>query len=586
MADNVQKIKDMISEKPMTLSDISHKLSISHRQAKKALHRIQGVKFATHEDRRYYSLTSERLEKIEPSKTMKSGRPAKRRSMSMPSIIDSLPFDKRSVMVYLIVMIAISIFLKSAIDIFPIGDERLYAAAGVQAINGKSFIYEHPPVAHIFFGMATYFMPLDYSMILQLPGNWYYGVSHPAVVSVLGQALPGMRIVPIIFSFLLAGVMFHYSRRLYGTRAALLVFFMATLSINMLLFSTALMMEIVMMFFGTTTILFYVLDYMPNRTQKNALILFILMTLTLGTRSFTPFILFGVVVIAELARSIKNRRIDPVIWVALVASVIAFFAYYPFQNMSLAYQQFTIISSGGRNMFVPMFSHITLLVMLFVPVALYKYFGGLAGGKKIRGSFHVLFLAAIITGAFSLYIGKFRYAVIALPFLYMVMPFAFRKSGAALKNIAIALAALALVSSFYYFPYFDSFNNLVSRGIGIYNVDSRDHLIHSYSYIEQIYSGQSLWTDSPMLIYSSIPMTGFYDYDVALDVNGNVLSEGALHSNCKDADTMASHVEEIGYDLFIETDDAIIEARCPGLKELLEQTETVYSDQWTDIYKF
>lgn len=586
MADNAQKIKDMISEKPMTLSDIAHRLSISHRQAKKALHEIEGLKFATHEGRRYYSLSEERLERIEPSKTTKSGRPVSRRGISLPSFIDYLPFDKRAVMVYLIIMVALSLYLKSAIDILPIGDERLYAAAGIQAVNGKSFIYEHPQVSNIFFGMATYFMPLDYSPVLELPGNWYYGVSHPAVVAVLREALPGMRTVPIIFSFLLAGVMFYYSRRLYGTRAALLVFFMATLSVNMLLFSTALLLEIVMLFFGTATILFYALDYVPDRSQKKALVLFILMTLTLGTRAFTPFILFSAVALAEIGYTIMNRKIDPVIWVALIASVLAFFAYYPPQNMTAAYQQFTVISGGGRNMLVPMLSHITLLVMLFVPVALYKYIGGLAGGRKVQSGLHALFLAAIITGAFSLYIGKFRYAAIALPFLYMVMPFAFRKSGAALKNLAIALVALALISSFYYFPYFDSFNNLVSRGIGIYDVDSREHLVGVHSYLDQAYSGEHVWTDNLVLIYSEIPMTGFYDYDVALDVNGNVILEGRHHAYCSDADAMKAHVEEMGYDLFIETDDALVEARCPGLKDLLEQTEKVYTYMHTDIYKF
>jgi hypothetical protein len=584
MVDNAQNMKGMLSEKSMTLDELSRELSISHRKAKKLLHSIDGVKFATHDNRKYYSLSSERLEKVEASKRKRSGSGA--RSFSMPSLLDYIPWNKKAVMAYIIIMLAVSMYLKSDLAAFPVGDERLYAAAGVQAINGKSYIYEHPPVSYFMFGLSTYFMPLDYSTVLELPGNWYYGISHPAVVAVLKQALPGMRIVPIIFSFLLAGVMFHYSKRLYGTRAALLVLFMVLLSVNMLLFSSILMMEIVMLFFGTTTFLFYVLDYMPDRTQKKALIIFILMTLTLGTRSLQPFMIFAIIALAEIARTAKKRNVDPMIWIALVASLIAFFMYYPVENMMLAIQQFTIVSKVGQNMFVPMLSKITLMVMLFVPVALYKYFSRLAGGKPVKGSFHILFLAAILTGAYSLYIGKFRYAVIALPFLFMVMPYAFRKSGAALKNIALVLAALALVSSFFYFPYFDSFNNPVSKATGVAYVDSRDSLIHSYEYMEQNYNGENVWTDNSVLLFSRIPMTGFYDYDVALDMNGRPISEGQYHVHCSSAETMKAHVEAMGYDLFIETDDEMVKSRCPGLSDLLAQTTTIYSDDWTVIYEF
>jgi len=501
------------------------------------------------------------------------------------SMLKSTPV-KKAVMIYVLIMLAISLYLKSDLGSFPVGDERLYAAAGVQAVNGKSYIYEHPPVSHIFFGMATYFMPLDYSTVLQLPGNWYYGISHPAVVAVLKQALPGMRIVPIIFSFLLAGVLFYYSRRLYGTRAGLLVLFMALLSVNMLLYSSVLMMEIVMLFFGTTTILFYALDYVPDRNQKKALVFFVLMTLTLGTRSLQPFMLFGIVAVSELLQTVLKRRVDPAIWVALVASVLAFFMYYPFDFFTASINQFTVVSKFGQNMLVPMLSKATLIVLLFAPIAIYKYIKHVTGKRDVRPSFHVLFLAAILLGAYSLYIGQFRYAVIALPFLFMVMPYAFRTPGTALKNIALALAVLALASSFYYFPYFDSFNNPVSKAVGITYTASRDAFVNSYSYLEQNYDGESVWTDHSMMLYAEIPMTGFYDYDVAKDINGNVITEGRFHQHCADAGTMRAHVDEMGYDLFIETDPDMVEDRCPGLKELLGETGVIYSDDLSTIYEF
>jgi|GEM_PF-3538418 len=593
MVDNIQRMKEILESKPMTLDDISRELSISHRKAKRILQSIDGVKFVVRDDRKYYSVSAEKLENIRPVKRRSDGGAKNRRPGSLfgrldrlPFLLDYIPWNRKAVIAYAIIILALSLYLKSGLDAFPIGDERLYAAAGIQAARGKIFIYEHPPVSYFMFGLSTYLMPLDYDIVMQLPQNMYYGISHPAVIEVLRNALPGMRLVPILFSFLLAGVMFYYSRRLYGTRPALLVFFMVSLSINLLLYSTVLMMEIVMLFFGTTTVLFYALDYVPDRTQKKALVLFVLMTLTLGTRSLQPFMLFGIVAVSEALQTVLKRRIDPAMWVALVASVLAFFMYYPFDFFTASINQFTVVSKFGQNMLVPMLSKATLIVLLFAPIAIYKYLTHLTRKRDVRPSFHVLFLAAILLGAYSLYIGQFRYAMIALPFLFMVMPYAFRTSGTALKNIALALAVLALASSFYYFPYFDSFNNPVSRAVGITYTASREAFVNSYSYLEQNYDGESVWTDHSMMLYAEIPMTGFYDYDVAKDINGRVITEGRFHKHCADAGTMRAHVDEMGYDLFIETDPDMVEDRCPGLKELLGETGTVYSDDLATIYEF
>jgi hypothetical protein len=586
MVDNLQRIKNAISEKPMTVHDLSKEFSISHRQAKKLLHSIPGLKFATHDNRKYYSLSEERLEKAVIVKKQKEKHRTSRSGNTLPFLLDYLPFDKKAVIAYLIIMVAISLYLKSYIGAIPIGDERLYAAAGVQAVNGKIFIYEHPPISYYLFGLSTPFIPLDYGPVLELPGNWYYGLSHPVIVGVISQALPAMRIIPIIISFLLAGVMFYYSKRLYGVRAALLVFFMASLSINILLYSSVLMMEIVMLFFGTTTILFYVLDYMPTRTQKNGLILFILLTLTLGTRALQPFIILAIILISEALRIMKRKEIDPVIWIAIGASVIAFFFYYPYENFSLSLQQFTAVSRFGQNMLVPLLSKITLLVMLFVPIALFKYFSHIGSGKKVKSTYHVLFLAAIVTGAYSLFVGNFRYATIALPFMFFIIPYAFKHSGAPLKNVALLLAAVALVSSITYFPYFDNYNNLVAKTVGVTHIESRANYVHSFSVLEQNYNGEKVWTDSSILLYSGITMTGFYDYDVAKDMNGRIISEGTYHAQCADKPTIQQHISEMGYGMFVETDPAKVSDACPGLRQLLTDTQPLHSDDIVKIYRF
>jgi len=581
MVDNKERIKQMLTEKAMTLDEVSGEVSLSHRKAKQIIHSIQNIKFISQDNRKFYSLSEESLEKVDATQ-IKNNQAV---FSKIPFLLDHIPWNKNAMIAYIIIILALSVFLKSDLTAFPVGDERLYAAAGIQAVNGKIFIVEHPPISYLIFGVSTYFMPLDYSGVLELPSNWYYGISNPAIVEVLRQALPGMRIVPIIFSFLLAGVMFYYSNRLYGKRAALLVFFMASLSINMLLYSTVLMMEIMMLFFGTTTILFYVLDYMPNRTQKNGLILFILMSLTLGTRSLQPFIIFSIVVIAEILRIIKLRKIDPVILVSLGSSFIALFMFYPYEHFTFALNQFTVVSKFGQNMLVPLLSKVTLLVLFFIPIALFKYLSHITGDKNVKSAYHVLFLAAIITGGYALMIGKFRYAVIALPFFFMVMPYSFKQSGAAIKNFALVLVAVALVSSFYYFPYFDSFNNPVSKIIGVtHSEEPREIFSPAYSYLKENYNNEQIWTDSFVIMYSGIPMTSFFDYDVALNLNGVVITEGKYHQHCTDSETLRDHIDEIGYDIFFETDRSMVEGKCPGLVGILNESPVMYEDEWAVIY--
>ena len=153
-----------------------------------------------------------------------------------------------------------------------------------------------------------------------------------------------------------------------------------------------------------------------------------------------------------------------------------------------------------------------------------------------------------------------------------------------LKNIALVLAALAVVNAFLFFPFYDSYNNLVARSLGVNYATERSRLIEPYNYLKANYEkGQSFWTDSLYLPYSvELPITGFYEYSEARDMNNKVIRGGVFRSLCNDAEGMEQHIRDRDYMFFIRFDEP--EGRkCPMVDAMLDKSEVIYEHENMDI---
>ncbi len=210
----------------------------------------------------------------------------------------------------------------------------------------RFYLYENPPVARWFTGLPSLFIDADYSDTVNIPLNmnvWAYFAPFREVY------IP-MRLVSAIFGVLSVLLIFLVARNIYGTKAGIWSAAIASLSFDLIFYSRWTLTESVFIGLMMFTLYFYTLYLKsggPNGKAFYAILTVAFLTLTLGTRSFTPLLLVPVLVISQflIKRKRSNLLENAVFTVLLIIGVYVFLSViYPAEVRGLAQQLHVVFS--------------------------------------------------------------------------------------------------------------------------------------------------------------------------------------------------------------------------------------------------
>ncbi len=194
--------------------------------------------------------------------------------------------------------------------------------------NGMRYSTVHPPVGEFFSGLFTYSNP-PYNDLIR-----YYAPDDPPLrtfVYFLHEPLTknytNMRLMSALFGALSIAFFFLIGRKIFGFAAGLFSAALASISVDMLIFSRVVTNEIYMIFFMIATIYFYIryLEFSGRKKYMFLTLVFFFLLFALGSRILQPLFLIPVLVISQLI--FKWRYKKEILLISLIIALAYFLMF-------------------------------------------------------------------------------------------------------------------------------------------------------------------------------------------------------------------------------------------------------------------
>lgn len=215
----------------------------------------------------------------------------------------------------------------------PIVDEIPHIGAGYSyIIKGDARLNpEHPPLAKDLAGIALSFLPLNQSVFdtqfwtTDINGQWNFGRN--LLFNSGNDAILMARVakLPLLTFFILSAVIiFVWTRKLYGNKAALIATFLFSFSPTVMAHSRFVTTDMAALF-GVLLGSFFFIKFLQNQTRANFVLAFIAFGIAQLTK-FSLFLLVPVFIALAIAWGLTMRNKIYSIWRTLLATgaIIAF----------------------------------------------------------------------------------------------------------------------------------------------------------------------------------------------------------------------------------------------------------------------
>ncbi|MBU1197142.1 phospholipid carrier-dependent glycosyltransferase [Candidatus Micrarchaeota archaeon] len=484
------------------------------------------------------------------------------------------------------VFLLAGVLFRADLYLLPMNDEVLYAFFSIE--NQHRFLSadpnpEHPPLAKWFLGLPTQFMALNADEFSRM-GTAYSAIPPvPFVEEMVWAVLPSMRLVSLIFSLLLALLVYFIARRWLGPVPALLPLFIMLFSPNLLLFSNAVMLEMVFLFFFTAAILVYLFEYAPKRDVPRLVLLSVLLLASVSSKfyGFSAVVFIGLM---ELLRYFGEKKWDARLWGGLGLVLTIFIAVSYSREKVLYALRFYFEGNHSLNL--------NLLLVTLTRTEPLLYFLGflslyLVWKSRVRDTrvwalmiFLVVFLISI---AFNPY-PFFRHALVLWPFLALLSGWAFAHASALQKQVAIALAVLLFLNAVVQYPYYDSYSNALGFVFSTPPVE-RTAALGVHAFLQTL--KEPMVTDDAY----AIPFAHEYDarffwhraFDQGFMTHVNI--DGFRQAMCRESYGIRAYLYQGEYEYFVRRVDGLQQpSNCDALTVVLRDMERVYSDPYFEVY--
>ncbi|MBU1197143.1 glycosyltransferase family 39 protein [Candidatus Micrarchaeota archaeon] len=483
-------------------------------------------------------------------------------------------------------ILLLGIGLRFDLTLLPMTDEVLYAVLSMENQH-RGFAgdanAEHPPLAKWFLGLPTHGIPFDMSEFSRLDKTYSTLPPVPFVESLAPRILPSIRAVSLIFSVLLALAVFLFAKRWLGLEGGLVAFFVMMFSPSLSLFSNAVMLDMVFLFFFTTCILFYLFEYSGKRDWPRRIVLAILLFAAMSAK-FNGFYALGVILLFEVIRFIKTKEVDDWLLISVWITAAAFLAVsYPLFKVMWAFQHYVSGSvSLNADLLLVTLARIELLVFFLVGLAVFFFWKhGKRDGHAVSLFVLVgLFFVSVIFNPWP----HFRYSLILWPFLALLAGWGFIHANGLQRKLALAFGVLMLVNAFYYYPYYDSYVNPLGRIIQTPPVE-RSPVLGVHAFLSNV--PEPIATDDPYHLPFSFQYNATFWWRYAWE-NGQLEVSDVIAFGqpiCFHHPRLTQYLWDSGAVYFVRRTDGLQEPRnCDGLYSLLDQLNVVYQDANFRVY--
>lgn len=203
---------------------------------------------------------------------------------------------KTKLLAGIMIVSAVALAIASVWNDSPIIDEIPHIGAGYSYIQKGDFRLnpEHPPLVKDLAGFALSFLPLDQSAFethfwtSDINGQWNFGRN--LIFNSGNDAILITRVakLPMILFFLLSAIIiFHWTRKLYADKAALVATFLFCFSPTVMAHSRFVTTDVPALF-GVLLGTYFFIEFLKHQNKKN----FILAVVAFGIAQLTKFSLF------------------------------------------------------------------------------------------------------------------------------------------------------------------------------------------------------------------------------------------------------------------------------------------------------